>query len=200
MKALSKSLQVGDTMIEISIAPAQVTQAKEEIKSFDAQKTHNKGNWSGNWKGPLGETLMEDWLQSFDDLSFDAMTFVKRGWTEPDFRLHTNTTTPTSVDIKTTTHYANWSQNPPKHDIYVWSELKGSPNNPHTLIIKGWLSKQQMTELMAESSQNDWDEKNTQNGCYKVEREAWGKMRTDWCFTDNALESMDDFVTQIIER
>ena len=145
-------------MIEIKVTPNQVENAKEEIKSFDSQKTHNKGNWSGNWKGPLGESLMEDWLQSFDDLSFDAMTFVKRGWTEPDFRLHTNTNTPTSVD------------------------------------------KQQMTELMTESSQNDWDEKNTQNGCYKVEREAWGKMRTDWCFTDNALESMDDFVTQIIER
>jgi hypothetical protein len=76
--------------------------------------------------------------------------------------------------------------------------LKGSPNNPHTLIIKGWLSKQKMTELMAEAKANNWDEQSTQNGCYKVMREAWGKMRTDWCFTDATLESMDEFVKSIL--
>ena len=187
----------GTSMIELEVTPEQVEQAKEEVKEFDAQKTHNKGNWGGNWKGPLGEKLMEGWLEGFPKLNFNAVTFVKRGWTEPDFYLHTDIDAPTSVDIKTTTHYANWSQEP-KHDIYVWSELKGNRNNPHTLIIKGWLSKQKMTELMAEAKTNNWDEQSTKNGCYKVERSAWGKMRTDWCFTDNALESMDDFVTSII--
>jgi len=186
-------------MIELQVTPEQVESAKQEVKAFDAQKTHNKGNWGGNWKGPLGETLMEGWLETFPTLNFEAVTFVKRGWTEPDFHIHTHLTAgnTTSVDIKTTTHYANWSQEP-KHDIYVWSELKGNPNNPHTLIIKGWLSKQKMTELMQEAKANDWTENTTQNGCYKVEREAWGRMRTDWCFTNSALEDMDDFVKSIL--
>lgn len=183
-------------MIEIEVMPQQVIEAKNEAKEFDAQKTHNKGDWKGNWKGPLGETLMQGWLETFENLQFEAMTFVKRGWTEPDFRLHPETE-PLSVDIKTTTHYANWTQEP-KHDIYVWSQLKGNPNNPHTLVLKGWLDKQKMDALMAEAKKNNWTEQNTQNGCYKVERKMWGKMRTDWCFMDAALESMDDFVKSIL--
>ena len=45
-------------MITLPVAPEQVENAKQEVKAFDAQKTHNKGNWGGNWKGPLGETLL----------------------------------------------------------------------------------------------------------------------------------------------
>ncbi len=55
-----------------------------------------------------------------------------------------------------------------------------------------------MTELMQEAKANDWTENTTQNGCYKVEREAWGRMRTDWCFTNDALENMEDFVESIL--
>ena len=55
-------------MIEIEVMPQQVIEAKNEVKEFDAQKTHNKGDWKGNWKGPLGEALMDSWLNSFGTL------------------------------------------------------------------------------------------------------------------------------------
>ena len=186
-------------MIEIEVRPQQVIEAKKEVKEFDAQKTHNKGDWKGNWKGPLGEVLVDGWLNSFGTLHYEAIPFIKRGWTQPDYLLHTHLGAGKvlAVDLKTTTHYANWTQSP-KHDIYVWSQLKGNPNNPHTLVLKGWMGKQKMDALMAEAKKNNWTEQNTQNGCYKVEREMWGKMRTHWCFTDATLESMDDFVDSIL--
>lgn len=122
--------------IRLEILPHHIEQAKAEQAKFDAQKTHDKFTCNTNYIGYLGELVFNDYLKN-KSIDYSWNTFTKQGWDEPDFIINGKT-----IDLKTTFSDVMWIQQE-KFDYYIYAQIN---KNQTLLKIKGWMTKQEITE------------------------------------------------------
>jgi len=123
-------------MINIQIKPEEVTQAKEQTKLFDAQKTYNKFNCTTNYIGFLGEIVLARYLKEHN-ISSQHIDFIKKGWNEPDFIINGK-----SIDLKTTYSDSMWFQQP-KFDVYIYAQIDKDDSSLHLI---SYMTKQDMID------------------------------------------------------
>jgi len=122
----------------MKITAYEINNAKETIRRFDKQKTHNKLDSDNNWIGYLGEKKFKDYISNLNVI-YTWNNFLKPDYTKPDFIINGY-----SVDIKTTYDDALWLQKP-EWDIYILGAMERDNSE---INFCGWISKQRLKRFM----------------------------------------------------
>lgn len=135
-------------MITIKISDKEVRQAKRLMKLFDEQKTYNKFTCDTNYRGLLGEMVLDRYLTA-NNVKHEWVDFCKPSWHEADFIIDGK-----SIDLKTSVTSGMWF-NKVEHDIYVYAQI--APDDS-VLYVKSWLT---LPELKAAKTDGSAVGKNT---------------------------------------
>lgn len=163
-------------MIKIPISVDDVQIAKDTIKLFDEQKTHDKFLCENNYLGVLGEMVFKRFLKE-QGIVFSSFPFVKKNWDEPDFIIKGK-----GVDLKTTFDTCLWAQNG-KFDEYIFSRINSFEMNE--LILIGVITGKKIQRMIDEGTAN------------KVTRFANTNPRDDYVFFIKDMKLIEDWLSEV---
>ena len=153
-------------LTEIPVGGGQINKAKKMQEEFNKIKISNKfTNRPTDFHGALGELVFDFWLK-LEGIPYEWVPFVTNIPNDPDFTFQEGDIT---LDVKTTRFDRLYWQKP-VWDYYVllqpayFKMEMGKPDftKPQKMIIKGWLSKQDLIDIQKEVDAGNTSRGNTE--------------------------------------